>query len=182
MITEAICLFFAICEPAPPPAAVQASPAPSETAALALAVPLVAKWEGLETKAYFDTIAQPPIWTVCYGETEGVRPNEVRTEAQCRAGLRRGLARYRTDLHRYYTPATKATRLPPSRDAAFVSTAWNVGVHGLGKSTAVRRLNAGDILGACEAIGWWNKAGGRVIRGLVNRRSDEQALCRKGAE
>jgi GH24 family phage-related lysozyme (muramidase) len=178
MIGAILCAWFAICEPAPPPPAPVAS---SEQAAIAIAVPLVAKWEGLEVKAYLDTIAKPPVWTVCYGETEGVRPHEVRTEVQCRDGLRRGLARYRADLHRYFAPDTKAARLPPTRDAAFVSTAWNVGVHGLGKSTAVRRLNAGDVVGACEAITWWNKAGGRVIRGLVNRRSEEQALCLKGA-
>jgi lysozyme len=181
MIAGILCAMFAICEPATPPGRPPAPVASSEARTLIIAEHLVGQWEGLELDAYLDTIARPPIWTVCYGETEGVRPNEVRTEAQCRAGLRRGLARYRTDLHKYYTPETKATRLPPSRDAAFVSTAWNVGPHGLGKSTAVRRLNAGDILGACEAIGWWNKAGGRVIRGLVNRRSAEQALCRQGA-
>lgn len=180
MIAGILCAFFAVCEPAPPPAVPPASVSASEAATLTIAEPVVARWEGMELQAYLDTIARPPIWTVCFGETEGVRPNEVRTEAQCRDGLRRGLARYRADLHKYYTPETKAKRLPPTRDAAFLSTAWNVGVHGLGKSTAVRRLNAGDILGACEAIGWWNKAGGRVIRGLVNRRADEQGYCRMG--
>lgn len=179
MIGAILCAFFAVCDPAA--SAPQPFVSNPEAETMAIAVPLVAKWEGLETEAYFDTIARPPVWTVCYGETEGVRPNEVRSEAQCREGLRRGLSRYRDNLHKYFTAETKAKRLPPARDAAFLSTAWNVGVHGLGKSTAVRRLNAGDILGACEAIGWWNKAGGRVIRGLVNRRADEQALCRRGA-
>lgn len=180
MIEAILCALFAVCEPAPASAVPQPPVAHAEAATMAIAVPIVARWEGLETKAYFDTIAQPPVWTICYGETEGVRPHEVRTEAQCRDGLRKGLSRYRAGLHRYYTPETIAKRLPPSRDAGFLSTAWNVGVHGLGKSTAVRRLNAGDIRGACEAIGWWNKAGGRVIRGLVNRRTEEQALCLKG--
>jgi GH24 family phage-related lysozyme (muramidase) len=56
----------------------------------------------------------------------------------------------------------------------------NVGIAGAGKSTATRRLNAGDIAGGCQALTWWNKAGGRVVRGLVNRRAEEFALCMDG--
>ena len=183
MIAELLCALFAHCAPvtaAQAPSAV-AVPTQTEAATLAVAVPLVAKWEGLELRAYLDTIARPPVWTVCYGETEGVQPNELRTRAQCDAGLRQGLARYRAGLHQYFASDTIAARLTPERDAAFVSLAWNAGIAGIGRSTATRRLNAGDILGACEAIGWWNRAGGRVIRGLANRRAEEQALCRKGA-
>ena len=155
--------------------------APTEAQTMAVAVPLVAKWEGLRPEAYLDTIASPPVWTVCYGETEGVTPGEVRTVAQCEDGLRRGLVRYRDGLHRYFEGRTLQRYLTPERDAAFVSLAYNVGIAGAGGSTAVRRLNGGDIAGACAAIGWWNKAGGRVVRGLVNRRADETALCLRGA-
>lgn len=147
---------------------------------MAVAVPLVAKWEGLKTTAYLDRIASPPVWTICYGETEGVRANETRSQAQCEAGLRQGLVRYRNGLHRHFEPVTIQHRLTPERDAAFVSLSWNVGISGAGNSTATRRLNAGDIRGACQAIGMWNRAGNRVIRGLVNRRADETALCLKG--
>lgn len=175
MIENVLCVMFAVCfaDPAPPADT-------TEAATMRVAVPLVAKWEGLRTTAYLDTIASPPVWTVCYGETEGVQPREVRTRAECEEGLRRGLVRYRNGLHEYFTPRTKAERLTPERDAAFVSLAYNAGIAGIGRSTATRRINAGDIEGACVAIGWWNKAGGRVIRGLVNRRAEEQQLCRKG--
>lgn len=175
MIAWLLCFFLARCEVrAVPPVST------SEAATMAVAVPLVAKWEGLRPTAYLDTIAVPPIWTVCYGETQGVTPGETRTVAQCEEGLRRGLVRYRAGLHRYFEPPTIAGRLTPERDAAFVSLAYNVGIAGAGGSTATRRLNAGDIRGACEAITWWNRAGQRVIRGLVNRRADEQALCLRG--
>ncbi|ARC87161.1 hypothetical protein B5V46_00185 [Rhodovulum sp. MB263] len=49
----------------------------------------------------------------------------------------------------------------------------NVGVAGAGRSTATRRLSEGDVPGACEALTWWNKAGGRVVAGLRNRRTEE---------
>jgi GH24 family phage-related lysozyme (muramidase) len=145
-----------------------------------VAVPLIAKWEGLETTAYLDTIASPPIWTVCYGETKGVTQGDTYTPKQCREMLAREVREYREGLHRYFTPVTQAERLTPERDAAYTSLAYNAGVRAIGRSTATRRLNAGDIAGGCKAIGWWNKAGGRVVRGLVNRRSDEVRLCLSG--
>ena len=149
----------------------------TEAATLSVAVPLIAKWEGLRTTAYRDIVG---VWTVCYGETKGVRPGDTYTEAECRAMLAREVADYRAGLHRYFTDQTKQSRLTPERDAAYTSLAYNVGIGGAGKSTATRRLNAGDIRGGCHAIGWWNRAGGRVVRGLVNRRADEVALCLRG--
>lgn len=146
----------------------------------AVAVPLIAKWEGLRTTAYLDTIASPPVWTVCYGETKGVRQGDTYTDRECREMLAREVREYRDGLHAYFTPRTKADRLTAHRDAAYTSLAYNAGVRAIGNSTSTRRLNAGDIAGGCEALGWWNKAGGRVIRGLVNRRAEEVALCLRG--
>ena len=166
-------------EPEPDRSQIGAGP-PSEAEWAAVAVPLVAKWEGLRTVAYLDTIAEPDVWTVCYGETRNVSPGDTYTDAECAAMLRQRLQEYRAGWHSYLTPQTLAGRLTAERDAAYTSLAYNVGIAGAGGSTATRRLNSGDIRGGCEAIGWWNKAGGRVIRGLVNRRADETALCLRG--
>ena len=161
--------------PAPPPPVAAAPQDGAET--LAYAVPLVSKWEGLRTVAYRDPVG---IWTICYGETQGVTAGMVKTEMECAAMLSRRLLEFRAGLHRHLTSETLAGRLPPPRDAAYTSFAYNVGVPGAGGSTAVRRLNAGDIAGGCEALTWWNKAGGRVLRGLVARRTEERDLCRRG--
>jgi len=152
----------------------------SEAATMRVLVPLVAKWEGKKNTAYLDTIASPAVWTVCYGETRGVNRGDTYTDAQCAEMLERGLVTFRDGLHQYFTRETKGLRLTPERDAAYVSLAYNAGIHGIGKSTATRRLNAGDIAGGCEAIGWWTRAGNRVVRGLVNRRADEVQLCLRG--
>jgi GH24 family phage-related lysozyme (muramidase) len=104
----------------------------------------------------------------------------VATDQQCLVLLRAEVAEFRSKLHRYFTSTTINARLPPTRDAAYTSTAFNCGVDGIGRSTATRRLNAGDITGGCEALTWWNKAGGRVIRGLFERRKRERALCMVG--
>ena len=139
-----------------------------------IAVPLVAKWEGKRNEAYRDIVG---VWTICYGHTHDVKAGDYYTDAQCRAMLREELEAY----HLRLLPAfTAAAILPPARHAAFDSLAYNVGVSGVSRSTAVRRLNAGNIEGACQAIGWWNRAGGRVVRGLVNRRTEEVELCMHG--
>ncbi|MBR9840249.1 MAG: lysozyme [Rhodobacteraceae bacterium] len=164
-------------DPAPAPPAVAGVPL-DERAFLQAAVPLVSKWEGLELAAYRDPVG---IWTICYGETKGVAPGMVKTEAECSAMLGRRLLEFRSGLHGYLTADTKSRRLPYTRDAAYGSFAYNVGVAGAGKSTAVKRLNAGDIAGGCEALTWWNKAGGRVLRGLVARRAEERDMCLLGA-
>lgn len=177
MIASILCALFAYC--AEPSVSVSRE-TPSVEATMEIAVPTVMKWEGVKTTAYLDTIAVPPVWTICYGETEGVQRGDTRTMAECAAGLREGLLRYRAGLHGYLTPETIDTRLNPSRDASLVSFAWNVGIAGAGGSTAIRRLNNGDIRGCCEAMTWWNKAGKRVIRGLVNRRAYEKELCMVG--
>jgi lysozyme len=47
-----------------------------------------------------------------------------------------------------------------------------------------RRALAGDLRGACDALLMWTKARGNgrlvVVRGLVNRRNAERALCLRG--
>jgi len=144
---------------------------------MAVAVPLIAKWEGLRTEAYQDIVG---VWTVCYGETKGVQPGDAYTEAGCRAMLAREVREYWRGWRGYLTPETISERLHPAREAAYTSLAYNVGVRAAGRSTATRRLNAGNVAGGCDAIAWWNRAGQRVVRGLVNRRADEVALCRRG--
>jgi GH24 family phage-related lysozyme (muramidase) len=149
----------------------------SEPVFASLAVPFIGKWEGLELKAYRDIVG---VLTVCYGETKGVRAGDSYTRAECDAMLAREVITYRRGLHASITAEAQATHLAPLLDVAFVSLAYNVGISAAGRSTAVRRLNAGDIVGACEALTWWNKAGGRVIRGLVNRRTEEHKICLEG--
>lgn len=159
--------------------------APSERVAMPVsdavftkvAVPFIGRWEGLRLQAYRDLVG---VWTVCYGETKGVQPGDTYTRAECDAMLARESIAYRDGVHAAMTEAARSTLLPVGRDVAFASLAYNVGVGAAGRSTAVRRLNAGDVSGACSAIGWWNKAGGRVVRGLVNRRSEEIELCLRG--
>lgn len=158
----------------------------TERATMRVLVPLVIHWEGeVRCKdashlhcAYRDIVGVP---TLCFGETLGVKMSDRATDAECRQKLEARLTNdFRAGLHHYFSADTRANRLTPQRDAAYVDLAYNVGIRGAGRSTATRRLNAGDIAGGCAALTWWNKAGGRVVRGLVRRRSNDYGLCMAG--
>jgi lysozyme len=56
---------------------------------------------------------------------------------------------------------------------ALVSFSFNLGLGALQSSTMRMKYNRGDIAGVAEEILKWNKAGGRVLPGLVKRRAAE---------
>jgi len=183
MINAIVCALFAHCaQPAPAPA----TPITGFTEALLdHAAPAIARREGLPCDgdvcaAYLDTIAAPPVWTICHGETVGVRAGDVRTRAECEASLRPRVARYWSNIVPGFTFSPLTQRLTVRRASSFVSLAYNVGVGAWLRSTALRRINAGDIAGACVAATWFNRAGQRIVRGLVIRRTDENRDCVAG--
>lgn len=157
---------------------VVAAPA-NEAETLAIALPLIKQFEGKENQAYSDPV---DILTICWGHTRGVREGMRKTDEECEELLREDAAIHRDGLHRFFEPRAIELWLPPTRDAAYTSLAFNCGVRAIGRSTSVARLNRGDISRACEAMTWWNKAGQRVLRGLVRRRQAERALCLRGLD
>jgi lysozyme len=66
--------------------------------------------------------------------------------------------------------------LTPGRLGALTSFAFNFGLGNLQRSTIRMKHNRGDYEGAAEAFMAWTKAGGKELKGLVNRRKDERAL------
>jgi lysozyme len=154
----------------------------NEKAALDMAVPFISQKEGIRLKAYLDIVGVP---TICGGITTaaGIKVYIGMPDmplAECMRLMRIKVAEYRSGFIKYLNRETLATRYPPARDTAYTSLAFNVGIATAGKSTATQRLNKGDVAGGCEALTWFNKAGGRVIRGLVARRTEEKALCMRG--
>lgn len=65
---------------------------------------------------------------------------------------------------------------PPTRLAAVVSFAYNCGLRNLQISTLRRKINAGEWYDASLEFKKWNKAAGRVMRGLTRRRLAEARL------
>jgi lysozyme len=66
--------------------------------------------------------------------------------------------------------------LTPGRFGALVSFAFNVGLGNLQNSTLRMKHNRGEFEDAAEEFLKWNKAGGKELKGLTNRRKDERAL------
>lgn len=143
-------------------------------AVMAAAVALVGAWEGLRTFAYRDVVGIP---TVCFGETRGVKMGDRYTVDECRAMLGDGLVEFEAGMRRCLRAPDQ---IPAKSYVSFLSLSYNIGTRAFCGSTVARRANAGDMRGACNAIPMWNKAGGRVVQGLVNRRKDEQRICIEG--
>ncbi|WP_415715973.1 lysozyme [Roseibium sp.] len=140
----------------------------------AAAIALVGAWEGLRLTAYRDVVGIP---TVCYGETYGVKMGDKHTKAECDQMLLASLKKHERGMRKCLRDPNA---IPAKSCVAFVSLTYNIGVVGFCRSTAARRLNRGDVKGACDAATWFKKAGGRTIRGLVNRRAAEHRLCLEG--
>ena len=58
---------------------------------------------------------------------------------------------------------------------ALVDFVFNLGCGNFMKSTLLRLLNQGDIIGAANEFELWDKAGGKVVAGLFYRRQAEKS-------
>lgn len=136
-------------------------------------IALIKRWEGLELEAYYDIAG---ILTIGYGHTgPDVFDGQEITEDEAEELLRRDVDRFEAGVNDAVTAA-----ITQSMFDALVSFSYNVGLGALRSSTALKRLNKGDYIGAAEALTWWNKAriNGKLqpSRGLTRRRAAEKAL------
>ncbi len=84
----------------------------------------------------------------------------------------------RKDLADAETSVSRLVRVPLTSNqfSALVSFTFNLGSGSLQSSTLRRLLNLGEYLSAAKQFPRWNKAGGRILRGLYLRRLKEMAL------
>lgn len=133
-------------------------------------MPLIKKWEGFSRRAYKCSAG---VWTWGYGETMNVDINGQISEEEASELLSKRLERD------YIEPVL---RLSPSlinyphRLAAVSSFAYNCGVDAYRKSTMRKKIDKGRFGEASKEFDKWNKAKGKILTGLVNRRADERKL------
>tara|TARA_R110000851_G_C12715234_1_gene527806 strand:+ start:60 stop:533 length:474 start_codon:yes stop_codon:yes gene_type:complete len=139
-----------------------------------IATPFIVKWEGVENHAYQDIVG---VWTVCSGETKNVHKGQRMTDSECVALTQERVLEFAEGVDDVVTVPMTA-----KYHASLTSWAYNVGLGAASKSTLVRVLNQGDYKGACEQLKRWNRAGGRAVQGLTNRRQDEYTMCIDGIE
>ena len=84
-------------------------------------------------------------------------------------------AQLEKDVKPFEKAVSNAVKVPLTQKQydALVHLAFNIGTLAFKNSTVVKRLNAGDMEGAKAAWGRFVKAGGKTVRGLVNRREAE---------
>jgi len=134
---------------------------------------LIKKFEGLELEAYKCAAG---VWTLGYGHTAGVQEGDVWSEEQANEQLK-------IDMHVYAEYINDQVTCPLSQNQfdALVSWVFNLGPTNLRNSTLLKVLNSGDYEGVPAQIKRWNKAGGKVLEGLIRRREAE-ALLFEGKE
>lgn len=142
---------------------------------LTAAAVLIAPWEGYYGRTYNDIVGVP---TVCYGETEDAAVEEGRVRIFSKAECLQMLA---DSLPKYYAGMVACMKypfaVPESVKIAGTSMTYNIGIRAVCKSTFMREINAGNYLAACRAMLKFNMAGGKVVKGLANRRLSEQKKC-----
>lgn len=131
-------------------------------------VALIRYFEGCRLDAY---LCPAGVWTIGYGHTRDVSEGDVIDQEQAEALLIEDLEEFEG-----YVTALCQRSLEQCQFDALVSWVFNLGPGNLKSSTLLRRLNAGDLGAVPDEIRRWNKAGGRVLSGLVKRREAEALM------
>ncbi len=137
--------------------------------------------EGLELVAYQDGAR---VWTICQGKTDGVKPKDTATRAECDAW-------FSGEIGRRFVAVDALIKVPLSEPAraGIVSFCFNVGMAGCRGSTLIKAINAGHLQYGCDSMLWWKyitRDGKKydcfadtqgICSGLKDRRFGEHALC-----
>jgi lysozyme len=145
----------------------------------------IKKDEGVRSRPY-----QCPalLWTIGVGHvidpTHAKVPLADRKQLPIPAGWDRVLSAeeiddiLRKDLARFEAGVSRLIKveLTQGQFDALVSFSFNVGLGNLQNSTLRMKVNRSDFEGAAEQFLVWTKAGGRVLPGLVKRRTHEKEM------
>lgn len=145
--------------------------------------------EGRSLSAYRDPLG---VVTICDGDTHGVKMGDVRTPTECDEATKR-------EIRQALSIVDRCVKVPLNENqrAAFGDFAYNVGPGGKGvkdgfcmlksgrQPTFLRRLNAGDYVGACKGLlDWVPEVDGpqaHIRNGLLLRRQQEVEICLSGS-
>jgi len=137
-------------------------------------IDLIKEFEGFRGKAYKCSAG---VWTIGYGTTaaagvgiEPVQGMEI-TEQEAEWYLQKGINKFADSIRGSITVPVNENEF-----GACVSLAYNIGPAAFKKSSVLRHLNNEDRARAANSFLLWNKAGGKVLKGLVRRREAEKAL------
>ncbi|MDQ3936626.1 MAG: glycoside hydrolase family protein [Actinomycetota bacterium] len=143
---------------------------------------LIAEFEGFVDHPYNDAAGHA---TIGFGHL--LHHGPVTAEDRRRWGKMShadGLKLLRSDIRSRERAVDAAVKVPLTQNQfdALVSFVYNLGEGALRQSTLLKKLNAGNYDAVPAELAKWNKAGGRVLPGLVRRRKAEAARWRSGGD
>jgi lysozyme len=139
---------------------------------------LIKRFEGVKHRPYRDCIG---LWTVGIGHLIGDGKqlpdsyNRTFTESEVDELLRKDLVRFERSIGMLIKVPLRQCEYD-----SLCSFVFNLGCGTLQRSTLRQKLNRGDKEGASKEILKYNKAGGKIVKGLVTRRNDEYQLFLRG--
>ncbi len=134
---------------------------------------LIKKFEGCELEAYKCAAG---VLTIGYGSTKGVKEGDTITQEEADKLLLHEMKEYEGYINDAVTVDLKQNQFD-----ALVSWVFNLGPANLKASTMLKVLNTKEYDDVPAQIKRWNKAGGKVLQGLIRRREAE-ALLFEGKE
>ena len=134
---------------------------------------LIKKFEGCELEAYKCAAG---VWTIGYGSTKGVKEGDTHTQEEADKLLLHEMSEYEG-----YINDMVEVPLEQNQFDALCSWVYNLGPTNLKESTMLKVLNEEKYAEVPQQIKRWNKAGGKVLDGLIRRREAE-ALLFEGKE
>lgn len=138
---------------------------------------LIKSFEDCRLTAYRDGGG---VWTIGWGHTgPEVQRGLTITQGEADALFDADTAQFERDVN-----SLLKVEVTQNQFDALISFAYNCGAdidadtraEGLGDSTLLKLLNAGNIDGAKNEFRKWNKDNGKVVPGLTRRRAAEAAL------
>lgn len=136
-------------------------------------ISLIKHFEGCGLEAYQDSIG---IWTIGYGTIKGVKEGDQINQDEAEHLLQEELPEYEG-----YINDMVEVPLEQNQFDALCSWVYNLGPTNLKESTMLKVLNEEKYAEVPQQIKRWNKAGGKVLDGLIRRREAE-ALLFEGKE
>ena len=135
---------------------------------------LLAELEGVVLNPYKDSVGIP---TIGIGSTYYEDGTKVKMTDKA-ITKERAIQLAKNVVKSFEQQVNKSILLPMTQNQfdAMVLLCYNIGKSGFAGSSVVRNFNAGNLQKAADSFLLWNKAGGKVSKGLTNRRQKERNL------
>ena len=130
----------------------------------------IATHEGVVLRAYKDVVG---VWTIGVGHTANA--GGVKPKAGMKISYQQAMDILESDL-RKFEKRVNAQGCFDVQHAFDGATSFDFNTGAVHRATWVKRYREGELTTAEESIMAWVKAGGRTIKGLVNRRNAERRL------